>query len=94
MPITVLLPGALRADAGGAAHLGLDLPPDATVRAVLDALATTYPRLDRRLRDEQGVLRRYVNLYVNGEECRALAGLETAIPANAELQILPSIAGG
>jgi sulfur-carrier protein len=94
MPLTVLLPGALRADAGGAGRLGLDLPPDATLRAALDTLAATYPRLDRRLRDEQGLLRRYVNLYINGEECRALAGLDTTIPANAELQILPSIAGG
>lgn len=94
MSCTVLLPGVLRADAGGAAHLGLDLSADATLRAALDALADGYPRLARRLRDERGGLRRYVNVYVNGEECRTLSDLDTPLPPGAEVQILPSIAGG
>lgn len=94
MSATVLLPGVLRAEAGGQSRLGLELPPEATLRTVLDDLAAAHPRLDRRLRDERGALRRYINLYVNGEECRTLSGLDTAVPAGAELQILPSIAGG
>ncbi|GAA3510541.1 MoaD/ThiS family protein [Actinocatenispora rupis] len=94
MPVTVRIPGVLRADAGGAAHLDLDLPPDVPLSSALDALAAAHPRLARRLRDERGTLRRYVNLYVNGEECRALAGLDTPLPADAEVQVLPSVAGG
>ncbi|MEV0841319.1 ubiquitin-like small modifier protein 1 [Actinocatenispora sera] len=94
MTVTVLLPGVLRADAGGSGHLSLDLPPDTTLRGALDRLAASYPRLDRRLRDEQGTLRRYVNLYVNGAECRGLAGLDTPVPAGAELHVIPSVAGG
>ncbi|GIL28373.1 ubiquitin-like small modifier protein 1 [Actinocatenispora comari] len=94
MAVTVLLPGVLRADAGGFGHLSLDLPPDATLRGALDQLAASYPRLDRRLRDERGTLRRYVNLYVNGAECRGLAGLDTPVPAGAELHVIPSVAGG
>lgn len=94
MAVTVLLPGVLRADAGGAGHLSLDLPPDATLRVALDAMAASYPRLDRRLRDERGALRRYVNVYVNGEECRVLSGLDTSVPVGAEVQVIPSVAGG
>ncbi len=92
--VTVLLPGVLRAEAGGASSLRLQLPEGATLRVALDALATAHPRLTRRLRDERGALRRYVNFYVDGEECRVLAGLDTALPPGAELQIIPSVAGG
>lgn len=94
MAVTVLLPGVLRSDAGGAGRLSLELPPGATLRAALDEMAASHPRLDRRLRDEQGVLRRYVNFYVNGAECRGLAGLDTPVPADAELHVIPSVAGG
>ncbi|BCJ34693.1 molybdopterin synthase sulfur carrier subunit [Actinocatenispora thailandica] len=94
MSVTVLLPGVLRADAGGSGHLSLELPPGATLRVALDQLAARHPRLDRRLRDDQGALRRYVNLYVDGAECRGLAGLDTPVPAGAELHVIPSVAGG
>ena len=48
----------------------------------------------RVIRDEQGQLRRYVNVYINGEDCRVLANQDSAVPDNAEIQILPSVAGG
>jgi molybdopterin synthase sulfur carrier subunit len=88
----VLVPGALRAEANGAARL--DVPAGRTLRAVLDELAERLPRLERRVRDEAGELRRYVNVYVDGEDVRRLAGQETPVPERAEVQILPSIAGG
>jgi sulfur-carrier protein len=91
MSATVVLPGVLRGEAGGAGRLDV---AGGTLGAVLDEVATRWPRLERRIRDEQGELRRYVNVYVNGEDCRVLAGQDTAIPADAEIQILPSIAGG
>ncbi|MFD2398472.1 MoaD/ThiS family protein [Prauserella oleivorans] len=53
-----------------------------------------YPALERRLRDEQGGLRRYVNFYVDGEECRRLAGPATPLRPDAEVVIIPSVAGG
>ena len=43
---------------------------------------------------EDGELRRFVNLYLNGEDVRFLDGLATAVPAGAELTILPAVAGG
>ncbi|MGY0232833.1 MoaD/ThiS family protein [Longispora urticae] len=87
MGVTVLVPGVLRAEAGGASHL----PAEAgELRDVLDALGREFPLLERRVRDEQGAIRRYVNVYVNGEP----AGLETPVPDGAEVQVLPSVAGG
>ncbi|GIG58556.1 molybdopterin synthase sulfur carrier subunit [Longispora fulva] len=85
--MTILLPGVLRADAGGASRLAGE---PGELRAVLDALGREFPLLERRVRDEQGAIRRYVNVYVNGEP----AGLETPVPDGAEVQVLPSVAGG
>ncbi len=92
--ITVLLPGTLREKAGGEAKLDVEVGEPATLGAVLDALAKRYPALERRLRDEQAGLRRYVNFYVDGEECRALGGTGTVLRDAAEVQIIPSVAGG
>ncbi|MGC7099198.1 ubiquitin-like small modifier protein 1 [Amycolatopsis lurida] len=66
----------------------------ATITAVLDELRARYPALERRLRDESGALRRYVNFYVDGEECRRLSGADTPLSAGTELMIIPSVAGG
>ena len=89
---TVLVPGMLRAEAGGSAHL--EVGDGGTLGAVLDEIKERWPRLERRIRDESGTLRRYVNVYVDGEDCRRSGGLETPVPAGAEIQVLPSVAGG
>jgi molybdopterin converting factor small subunit len=92
VPATVLVPGVLRADAGGEPRLGV--AADGTLRAVLDEVADRWPRLARRLRDERGELRRYVNVYVDGEDCRQSGGLDTPVRDGAEVHVLPSVAGG
>jgi molybdopterin synthase sulfur carrier subunit len=89
---TVLVPGVLRAEAGGSAHL--DVKADGTLEAVLNEIEERWPRLARRIRDESGALRRYVNVYVDGEDCRRSGGLSTPVPTGAEIQVLPSVAGG
>ncbi|MGH3681648.1 MAG: MoaD/ThiS family protein [Natronosporangium sp.] len=89
---TLLVPGVLRSEAGGAARL--EVTAAGTLRAVLDEVGARWPRLERRVRDEAGELRRYVNVYLDGEDVRRLAGQDTPVPAQAEIQILPSIAGG
>lgn len=94
MAVTVLIPGALRVDTAGESKLSVDLGDGGVLGDVLDALAALHPRIDRRLRDEQGVLRRYVNIYVDGEECRRAGGLDTPVTEASEVQILPSVAGG
>ncbi|HTZ45869.1 MAG TPA: MoaD/ThiS family protein [Jatrophihabitans sp.] len=90
----VVLPGALRQFADGRQAVELDHADPAPLAAVLDALAGQCPALDFRLRDEQGRLRRYVNIYLDGEDVRRLAVLDTPVPAGAEIRILPSVAGG
>jgi molybdopterin converting factor small subunit len=94
--VTVLVPGALRSETGGEGRLRVPLSGGGgvTLRAVLDAVAASHPRLARRIRDEQGALRRYVNVYVDGEDCRRLSDQDTPVAAGAEIQVLPSIAGG
>ncbi|WP_017540778.1 MoaD/ThiS family protein [Nocardiopsis halophila] len=92
MAVTVILPQVLQSDAGGAKRV--DLPGGPTLRAVLDSLADRHPRLDRRVRDEQGALRRYVNVFIGDDECRAASGLDTPVPDGTEVRILPSVAGG
>ncbi|WP_030156039.1 MoaD/ThiS family protein [Glycomyces sp. NRRL B-16210] len=91
--IDVKLPAALASECEGRRHLNLDLPAEATLRDVLDAVEGAHPRLGRRLRDEAGRLRRYVNVYIGDEESRRLQGLDTPVEGR-PVQILPSIAGG
>jgi molybdopterin synthase sulfur carrier subunit len=90
--VTVLRPGPLRGEAGGASRLNVTAA--GTLRAVLDEMAVAHPRLARRIRDERGELRRYVNVFVDGEDCRHSGGLATPVEDGAEVQVLPSVAGG
>ncbi len=66
-----------------------------TVGQLLDSVTGDYPVLARRLRDETGgALRRYVNIYVNGDEIRRVKGLDTEVAAGQEVLIIQSVAGG
>ena len=94
MRVIVLLPGVLRAKADDQAKLEVEVAEPATLGTLLDVLADRYPGLERRLRDEQATLRRYVNFYVDGEECRFSGGADTVLRDAAEVQIIPSVAGG
>jgi sulfur-carrier protein len=90
----VVLPGALRQFSDGESSIDVAVADGASLAELLDALAADKPALARRIRDEQGELRRYVNVYVDGEDARRAAGLATAVPAAAEVLVLPSVAGG
>jgi sulfur-carrier protein len=91
MSVRVRIPTPLRSATDGAAELSLDA---ATVATVLLELETRFPAIRGRLRDEDGAVRRFVNLYVNGEDVRFKNGLETALNAGDELSIVPAVAGG
>ena len=93
-PVRVVVPAALRQFTGGSAHVDVDLREGATLAGLLDALAAAAPALVRRIRDERGELRRFVNVYVDGEDTRRCGGNEAAVPAGAEVLVLPSVAGG
>ena len=66
----------------------------ATLGAVLDELNATYPGLGERILDEQGVIRRFVNIFVNDEDVRFLQEKETPVKETDEISIVPAIAGG
>ena len=93
MSVRILLPGVLADLADGCRHLEVDLPPG-TLAELLDALGALHPVLVRRLRDETGGVRRYVNVYVDGADVRGEQGLLTAVHAGAVVHVLPSVAGG
>jgi molybdopterin synthase sulfur carrier subunit len=65
-----------------------------TVRAMIEELETNYPRIRWRLRDETGALRRYVKVFVNGDEVDRSTGLSKRLAADDTVDILHSIQGG
>ena len=91
MAVTVKLPTQLRAAAGGQSSVQAE---GATVGEVLAAVYAQHAELRDRLADDEGGLRRFVNVYVDGEDVRFGDGLETAVKDGAEVQILPAVAGG
>jgi molybdopterin synthase sulfur carrier subunit len=91
MAVRVKIPTQLRAAAGGESELQVE---GTTVGEVLDALFDRHGELRDRLSDGDGALRRFVNVYVNGEDIRFTDGLETPVPDGHEVQILPAVAGG
>ena len=93
MSVQVVLPGVLADLAGGSKHLDID-PAGSTLADLLDQLADRHPLLGRRIRDETGQVRRFVNVYVDGEDVRFAQGLATEVRDGAEVQVLPSVAGG
>jgi molybdopterin converting factor small subunit len=91
MAVVVKIPTQLRPVAEGAAEAEVE---GATVQEVLDALFVRYQELGARIADEDGSLRRFVNVYLSGEDIRFLDGLQTPVRPGSELTILPAVAGG
>ena len=93
--MTVRLASVLRDQAAGQASVEVDLSgDDATVGAVLDVLERLHPGVGRRIRDERGVLRRHVNVFVGEEECRRSGGLDAPVRDGQELSVLAAVSGG
>jgi molybdopterin converting factor small subunit len=65
-----------------------------TVEEVFSVLDQLYPGVRERVIDENGRIRRFVNVYVNGRDVRISGGEQTSVPENAEISIIPAIAGG
>jgi sulfur-carrier protein len=65
-----------------------------SIATLMQALDAKHPGIGGRLLDDQGNLRRFVNLYVNGEDVRFLQGKDTALKEGDEVSIVPAIAGG
>ncbi len=91
MAIKLRIPTPLRQLAGGAAELAVE---GRTVGEALAALERDHPGFHERLYDETGQLRRFVTIYVAGEDIRFLQGLETPLSDGQEVSIVPAVAGG
>ncbi len=65
-----------------------------TLGEAVDGLETQYPGIKERICDEQGEIRRFVNIYVNGEDVRFLDALRTPLKPADEVSIVPAVAGG
>lgn len=92
--ISVLIPALLAAHTGGRRTLEVPAEGSLPVAGILDALAADYPVFDRRVRDETGAVRRYVNLFIDGEDIRGLDGVATPVLPGQEVLIIQSVAGG
>ena len=90
MSVTVKIPAQLRAATGGEGELEVE---GSTVGEALDAVFDQHDGLRQRI-TEDGGLRRFVNVYVSGEDIRFKDGLETELDDGDEVQILPAVAGG
>ena len=91
MAVKIKLPTQLRDAAGGATAAQVD---GSTVGEALDALYAQHGELRERIADGDGALRRFVNVYLKGEDIRFLEGLETPVADGDEVTILPAVAGG
>lgn len=91
MSVTVRIPTPLQKLAAGKSDVQVD---GKTVKEVLANLEKNHPGFKDRLYDESGVLRRFINFYVNDEDIRFLQGEDTEIKDGQDLSIVPAIAGG
>ena len=92
MPVKVRIPTPLRSVTKGAAEVQV-VKAD-TVDDVVADLERQFPGMRERLVDEAGELRRFINIYVNEEDIRFLAGKGTGLKDGDEVSIVPAIAGG
>jgi len=91
MAVKVRVPSALQRLTGGTAEVEV---PSSTVKQVIEELESRYQGFKRRLCEDDGSLRRFINIFVNDEDIRFLQGIETQLKDGDELSIVPAIAGG
>ena len=91
MSIVVRIPTPLRRLTNGQDKV--DVEGD-NLGSVIDAMNEQYPGIRERICDDQGQLRNFVNVYVNGEDVRFLQGLETPTSSGDEVSVVPAVAGG
>ncbi len=91
MSVTVRVPTTLRTLTGGESEVSVE---GDTVGAVLTALDAAHPGFKDKIFDDEGKLRRFVNVFVADDDVRFMDGLDTAVPAGETLSIIPAVAGG
>lgn len=91
MSVSVRVPTILRTYTGGESEVSAT---GATLAEVLDDLDVSYPGIRARILDDNGSLRRFVNVYVGDEDVRFLEDLATPTPAGVKVSVIPAVAGG
>lgn len=91
MSIVVRIPTPLRRLTNGQDKV--DVEGD-SLGGVIDAMNEQHPGIRERICDDEGQLRNFVNVYVNGEDVRFLQGMETPMSAGDEVSVVPAVAGG
>jgi molybdopterin converting factor small subunit len=91
MSVSVRIPTILRSYTGGTAVV---TGTAGTLREVIASLDAEYPGIGGRLLDDSGKLRRFVNVYVGDEDVRLAQGLDTQVPADGQVSVIPAVAGG
>ena len=91
MSVSVRIPTTLRPLTGGQSEVSLE---GSDVRSVIANLDGAHPGFADRLLDDEGNLRRFVNVFVADDDIRFLDGLDTQVPDGAEVAIIPAVAGG
>ncbi|WP_129841828.1 MoaD/ThiS family protein [Streptomyces sp. RFCAC02] len=91
MSVTVRIPTILRTYTGGRSEVPAE---GATLREVLSDLDRSHSGIAGRVLDDEGRLRRFVNVYVNDDDVRFAEGLDTATPDGTGISIIPAVAGG
>ncbi|MGI8330147.1 MoaD/ThiS family protein [Actinomadura scrupuli] len=91
MSVSVRIPTILRTFTGGESEVKAE---GATLREVVAALDADHPGIAGRILDDNGKIRRFVNVYVGDEDVRFADGLDTATPEGVQISIIPAVAGG
>ena len=91
MAVTIRVPTTLRTLTAGESEVQVD---PGTVGDVLGSLESVHPGFAERLLDDDGNLRRFVNVFVSDDDVRFMDGLNTAVPDGETLSIVPAVAGG
>jgi molybdopterin synthase sulfur carrier subunit len=91
MPIKVRVPTPLRRFTGGSDEVAAS---GDSIKAILQDLERRHPGIGERLLDEKGELRRFVNVYLNGDDIRFLSQLDSKVKDGDDISIVPAIAGG
>ena len=91
MSVTVRIPTPIRRVTNGADKVSAE---GETLGDVIASMEAQYPGVKARLCDDQGEIRSFVNMYVNGEDVRFLDGLGTSVSSGDEVSIVPAVAGG
>jgi molybdopterin synthase sulfur carrier subunit len=91
MAVNVRIPTTMRPITGGDKQVALE---PGSLSEVIAALEAKHPGMGERLLDEDGALRKFVNVFVDDDDVRYLNGLDTAVQDNWTVSIIPAVAGG